>query len=47
MTTTTNAKNLQQYKSKLSLIEERILAVASSTDLVIEVQNLSDVLYHR
>ena len=47
MKTKTNAKNLQHYKSKFSLIEEQILAVASSTDLVIEVQDLSDVLYHR
>ena len=41
MTTTTNAENLQQYKSRFSLIVEQILAFAWSTKLVREVNNLS------
>ena len=41
MTTTTNAENLQQYKSRFYLIVEEILAFASSSNLVREVENLS------
>ena len=33
MTTTTNAENLRQYKSKFSLIVEQILVFALSTNL--------------
>ena len=40
MTTKTNAENLRQYKSRFSFIVEQILAFASSTNLVREVQNL-------
>ena len=41
MITTTNAENLPQYKSRLSLIVEQILAFPSSTYLVGKVKNLS------
>ena len=41
MTTTTNAENLRQYKSRFPLIVEQILAFTSSTDLVEEIKNLS------
>ena len=41
MTTTTNAENLGQYKSRFSLIVEQILVFASSTNLVRKVKNLS------
>ena len=41
MTTTTNAKNLRQYKSRFSLVVEQILAFAASTGSVIEDKNLS------
>ena len=34
MTTTTNAENLRQYKSRFSLIVEQILTFPSSTYLV-------------
>ena len=40
MTTTTNAENLRQYKSRFSLIVEQILLLASSINLVREVKNL-------
>ena len=40
-TTTTNAENLWQYKSRHSPIVEHILAFASSTNFVREVKNLS------
>ena len=40
MTTSANAENLRQYKSRFSLIVEQILAFASSTRLVREVKNL-------
>ena len=53
MTTTTNGENLKQYKSRLSLIVEQILAFPS-TNLVRKVKNLSpnfkqinDVLRYR
>ena len=38
MATTTNAENLRQNKSKLSLIVEQILGFALSTNLVREVK---------
>ena len=38
MTTKTNVENLRQYKSRFSLIEEQILAFASSIILVREVK---------
>ena len=41
MTTTTNAKNLLQLKSRFSLTVKKILAFASSTDLIGEVKSLS------
>ena len=41
MTTTTNAENLRQYKSRFSLIVEQILAFASSTNLITEVKSFS------
>ena len=41
MITTTNAENLRQYKSRLSLIVEQILSFPSSTYLVGKVKNLS------
>ena len=41
MTTITNAENLQYDKRKFSLIVEKILAFASSTNSVREVKNLS------
>ena len=41
MITTTNAENLRQYKSRLSLIVEQILVFPSSTYLVGKVKNLS------
>ena len=41
MTTTTNVKNLPQYKSRFSLIVEQILALTLTTSLVREVKNLS------
>ena len=40
MTTATNAKKLQQYKTRFSLIIEQMLICASSTNLVWEVKNL-------
>ena len=40
MTTTTNAKNLQQCKVRFSLIVEQILAFACNTNLVREVKTL-------
>ena len=40
MATATNAGNLQQYKSRMSLIVEQILVFASSTNLVRGVKNL-------
>ena len=39
MTTTTNAENLRQYKSRFSSIVEPIMVFASSTNLVKEVKN--------
>ena len=42
MTTTTNAGNLRQYKSRLSLIVEQILAFASSNNLVKDTQKFFD-----
>ena len=41
MTMTTNAENLRQNKSRLSLIAEQRLAFTSSTHLIREVKNLS------
>ena len=41
MTTRTNAENMQQYKSRFSLIVEQILAFALSTNLVWEAKNFS------
>ena len=41
MTTTTNAENRRQYKTRFSLIVEHILAFPSSTNLVRKVKNLS------
>ena len=41
MTTSTNAENLRQYKSRFSLIVEQIQAFPSSTNLAREVKNLS------
>ena len=41
MTTTTNAENLRQYKSRFPLIVEQILAFFSSTSLVREFDDLS------
>ena len=41
MTTTANAKKFRQYKSRLSLIAEQILAFPSSANLVRKVKNLS------
>ena len=43
MTMTTNAENLQQYKSRFSLIVEQILAFISSTNLAREIKNLSPI----
>ena len=40
MTTKVNAKNLRQYKKRVSFIVEQILAFSSNTNLVIEVRNL-------
>ena len=40
MATTTNAENLRQNKSKLSLIVEQILGFALSTNLVREVKRI-------
>ena len=40
MTTTTNAENLQQYRSKFSFFVEQMVAFASSTNLVREFKNL-------
>ena len=40
MTTTTNAENLRQYKSRFSLIVEQILAFPSTTYLVRKVKSL-------
>ena len=40
MTTTTNAENLRQCKSRFSLIVEQILVLAASINLVREVKNL-------
>ena len=41
MTTTTNVKNLWQYKSRFFFILWEILAFALRTNLVREVKNLS------
>ena len=41
MTTTTNAENLRQHKSRFTWIVEQILVFASSTNLGREVKNLS------
>ena len=41
MTTTTNAENLRQYKSRFSLIVEQIVTFASSNNLIREVKSLS------
>ena len=41
MTATKNAENLQQYKSRFSLIAEQVLALASHPNMVREVKNLS------
>ena len=40
MTTITNAENLQQYKSRFSLILEQILIFPSSTNLARKNKNL-------
>ena len=40
MTAATNVKNLRQYKIRVSLIVEQILAFASSPKVVREVKNL-------
>ena len=40
MTTTTNAENLQQYKSRFSLIVEQILAFPSRTYFFKKVKSL-------
>ena len=41
MTATKNAENLQQYKSRFSLIAEQVLALASHPNMLREVKNLS------
>lgn len=41
MTATANAKKFRQYKSRLSMIAEQILAFPSSANLVRKVKNLS------
>ena len=41
MTTTTNAENLRQFKSRFSLIVEQILAFPWSTNFIREVKILS------
>ena len=41
MTTTANAENLRQCKSRLSLIVEQVLAFATSSDAVREEEFLS------
>ena len=41
MTAITNAKSLQQYKSRFSFTVEQLLAFASSPNMVGEVENLS------
>ena len=41
MTAVTNTENLQYDKRKFSLVAEKILAFASSTNSVREVKNLS------
>ena len=41
MATTTNAENLQQYKSRFYLIVEQIPAFPFSTNLIRKVENLS------
>ena len=41
MTALTNAENVQYDKRKFSLIVEKILAFASSTNSVREIKNLS------
>ena len=46
MTAITNAENLQYYKRRFSLIIEKILAFASSTNSVREVKNLSPKNLH-
>ena len=46
MTSTTNAENLKQYKSKFSLTIEQILAFASSINFVREVKNSPPNLYN-
>ena len=45
MTTTTNAENLRQYKSRFSLIIEQILAFPSSLQISNELHN--DALDYR
>ena len=41
MLATTSGKNLRQYKNSLYLIEQEILALTSSPNMVGEVKNLS------
>ena len=41
MTTTANAENLPQYKSRFLLIKEQMLGFASGTNLTAKVKNLS------
>ena len=41
MTTTRNAENLRQYKSRFYSIVEQTLTFASGTNLVSEVKNFS------
>ena len=41
MTVATNAENLRQCKTRVSLIAEQILVLASSPNRVREVKNLS------
>ena len=41
MSTTTNTKNLGQYKTRFYSIVEQILAFASSFNMVTEVKNMS------
>ena len=40
MTTTINAENLRQYKSRVFLVIEQILVFALNTNLIMEVENL-------
>ena len=41
MTATTNAENLRQYKIRFSLIVEKMLAFASSPNMIRQVKTLS------